>query len=95
MLATEQVIDLCSTCIDHPVCKSDYRRPIWFCEQYTDFIPATKKNQNVMPAKTRKSVKIVEMSDSKFKGLCINCDHRELCPLAKKEGGVWHCEEYQ
>ena len=95
MLATHQVVDLCSTCLDHPLCMSDHRRPIWFCEQYTDFIPTPKKNSNIISGKSRKSVGRMEMSNSKFKGLCINCDHRTFCQLAKKEGGVWHCEEYQ
>jgi len=30
-----------------------------------------------------------------YKGLCVNCENRETCRLAKSEGGIWHCEEYR
>ena len=29
-----------------------------------------------------------------FTGLCANCAKRLDCLLPKREGGVWHCEEY-
>ncbi len=32
---------------------------------------------------------------ARFKGLCMNCDHRFECMLPRPEGGVWHCEEYR
>lgn len=30
-----------------------------------------------------------------FKGLCMNCAHRDTCLLPRPESGVWHCEEYE
>ena len=36
-----------------------------------------------------------EVKPEVYKGLCINCENREICRLAKSEGGVWHCEEYR
>lgn len=36
-----------------------------------------------------------EDSSDNFKGLCINCEHREDCRLPRPDGGVWHCEEYE
>ena len=33
--------------------------------------------------------------DAKYKGLCVNCEHRETCTLPKPKSGVWHCEEYE
>lgn len=32
---------------------------------------------------------------SQYKGLCSNCDKRNSCVYVDKEGGVWHCNEYQ
>ncbi|MHC4942009.1 MAG: hypothetical protein ACYTG7_03225 [Planctomycetota bacterium] len=39
--------------------------------------------------------KSAEKEAEGFKGLCMNCAHREICLYPKPEGGVWHCEEYE
>lgn len=95
MLMIEEFLDLCSTCSDYPQCSSDARRPVLFCEQYDDFVPAPERNINPKPIPEVKSAPYSEPEEFQFKGLCINCDHRGTCPFARREGGVWHCEEYQ
>ena len=32
---------------------------------------------------------------SEAKGLCVNCLHNDTCQLSNREGGIWHCEEYE
>ncbi|GAH40332.1 unnamed protein product [marine sediment metagenome] len=34
-------------------------------------------------------------NEKKFKGLCVNCDHRETCTFTKPEGGVLYCNEHE
>ncbi len=31
----------------------------------------------------------------KYKGICVNCIHRDICTLPKCEEGKIHCEEYE
>jgi len=42
----------------------------------------------------RQSAAPVAASEPTVRGLCVNCDHRDVCTLRKPEGGVWRCEEY-
>lgn len=95
MLATEEYVDLCTTCNDHTICITDSRRPVLFCEQFDDFTPEPEKALKPVPETRSSKAETDEPEDNKLLGLCINCDFRKTCPLAKKEGGVWHCEEYQ
>lgn len=96
MLATEEKLDLCSTCNDTILCIPNSRRPVLFCEQFDNFVPISGNNKEAKKTKiSAKFITIDESEDFKFLGLCINCDFRVECPLAKKEGGVWHCEEYR
>lgn len=34
-------------------------------------------------------------NEMSYKGLCINCAHRETCTLPKSEEEKFHCEEYE
>jgi hypothetical protein len=83
--------DLCTTCNNPPECDSTRsgRRPVYFCEQFDDYTP---------PKPARKSTKSGNQTEGipngKYKGICINCDHRETCANSCTEGGIWHCEEY-
>ena len=95
MLATETYTDLCMTCNDQAICISDSRRPVMFCEQFDDYTPEPEKTyQSKSPAVSDKVDK-ADKDDYPYLGLCMNCDHRKTCPLAKSEGGVWHCEDYR
>jgi hypothetical protein len=85
--------DLCTTCNNAPKCLSrkNHIRPVYFCENYDDFIPqkpAEKKIRTMSKNVTKDEV-------NTFKGLCVNCRHRNTCAFPKPEGGVWHCEEYE
>lgn len=95
MLVENAKLDLCSTCIDITHCVPNSRRPVFFCEQFNDFVPKKKNKINPAPKVTTIIDEMKTSSNFKFLGLCINCDFREECPHAKKEGGVWHCEEYR
>lgn len=30
-----------------------------------------------------------------YEGLCATCAKRTACEVPAREGGVWHCEEYE
>ena len=91
--------DICSTCNYGKLCVSKKTRqgPVWFCEEYDDYVPV--KVQEVyeagfQPAQSRVGSGIKENDSSQFKGLCINCENRVTCINSKTVGGIWHCEEY-
>ncbi len=95
MLATETYTDLCITCNDQDLCISDSRRPVMFCEQFDDYTPESEKSFITEPKTDSGRIDNAGSEDYQYLGLCMNCDHRASCPLAKSEGGVWHCEEYR
>ncbi len=90
---------ICTTCNDAPTCRNsrDSAHPVWNCEQFDDYTPPvidTIENTMISTAISQTKPKPEVFSTEKFKGLCINCDHRETCTNCDTEGGVWHCEEY-
>lgn len=93
-------LGVCYTCNAAPNCVQRERsgdRPIWFCENFDNEVsPGTSYEETAVyprPIESPTSPGVVEVTE--FKGLCINCDNREVCRHAKQEGGIWHCEEYQ
>ncbi len=68
------------------------REPILDCEEY-DGLEASTTTTEQETVRDREQPK--QVAARKYKGLCVNCDHREICIHAMQEGGVWHCEEYQ
>lgn len=32
---------------------------------------------------------------NRLDGLCCDCENRESCVFRRREGGIWHCEEYR
>lgn len=86
---------LCSTCNNAEHCNYALRasEPVTSCEMFDAYTPepATAVISEVLkldPADLRPT-----LPDAK--GLCVNCANRETCIYAKREGGVWHCEEYR
>ena len=84
--------DLCSTCSHETACgsRSTPERPILFCELFE--VPA--------PVPTAAPVAAVPERPARdqgveHRGLCVNCDNRRECTMAKPAGGIWHCEEYR
>lgn len=82
--------DLCSTCNHSDICVrlKTLIRPIWFCEEFDDYIPPLKK------ISSQDTLKTEDTGCDKLLGLCCNCSNKNRCTLNKPSGGVWHCEEY-
>lgn len=93
MLAAARTLDLCDSCSEADLCLSSPRRPILYCEQFDNYTPPAKKKP-VQVIKTNFHSEKNE-NDAKLLGLCIDCDFRAECPFSKRQGGVWHCEEYK
>ncbi|MBD3285895.1 hypothetical protein GF359_05415 [candidate division WOR-3 bacterium] len=81
---------LCSTCKNarHCVFPRSADRPIMHCDEFEGIEgPKTKVTPRLKPeAKTE---------ETRFKGLCRNCENRHHCVFPKPPGGVWHCDEYR
>jgi hypothetical protein len=87
--------DLCTTCNYQSLCtrRRNLIRPVWHCEEFDDYVPITRKSfvaGNPHPSALSQSVEY----DSRFRGLCINCERREECPTAHQPGVVWNCSYY-
>jgi len=80
-------LDLCSTCAEAPTCiNRTAGKPVYYCDDYQNH-PSVEA-----PVPTTVSDKAEPVT---LQGLCVNCIHRDGCTLAKTQGGVWHCEEYE
>lgn len=93
-VAKDVINDLCTTCNHYQICsvRKDRRRPIWFCEEFDNYVPV--KEVEISPD-LEPSFKEAKKETQKFTGLCMNCENREHCKLPKPNGGIWHCEEYR
>jgi glutaredoxin len=53
-----------------------------------------KENQSLYKYSSKWD-EIGEANKGNLLGLCRNCERRNTCTFPKREGGVWHCEEYE
>jgi hypothetical protein len=93
---------LCSTCYNNVDAACSYRALRGFdaqvCDMYDDRTPASVL---LTSASGEPSARVVVTTrpappeSTVFKGLCVNCENRETCVMARAEGGIWHCEEYR
>ena len=81
---------LCRTCRHRLHCTvlAHATKPIMECEQFEVVSTMPQHVPELSP-----HVYTAE-PDRRFFGLCMNCEHRDTCLFAKRNGGVWHCEEY-
>ena len=95
MSAAKLFVGLCVTCNNAKDCVYRKRRgtDAICCEMFDGYaLPGAVRGKGVAPV----IVTAPDMALSgKFKGLCVNCAHRDDCKLPRPEGGVWHCEEYE
>ena len=79
---------LCVTCIHRDACtyRQKQGEPVIYCEEFSDQCPPDRRVEP--PRKPSSPIQ------QRFKGLCMNCEHRLHCLRARSEEGVWHCEEY-
>ena len=85
-------VGLCATCNNAKDCvyRSLRGTDAVYCETFDGFAPSpVRDTAPLAPAKARTA----KYED--FKGLCMNCQSRNECALAKSDTGVWHCEEYK
>ncbi len=95
MSVPEALAGLCVTCNNSDTCVYRKRRgsDAICCELYDGYaIPQNGHGPKGTDTVTR-GVSDVVKADAK--GLCVNCAHGDSCQLARPEGGVWHCEEYE
>ena len=94
-------LDLCSTCRFLIKCmfKKDKLQSVNSCEEFETEVPLSRvqKNRSIQSEKDAKKLQATThkiTSAAEFMGLCINCIKNKACSFPKREGGVWHCEEY-
>jgi len=90
---------ICSTCKYSKNCALPYshKEPLLECEEFDveqpvfDGLASAKKPMPVVGADLDPEM----FNQSKYNGLCKNCENLKTCAFPKPEAGVWHCEEYQ
>lgn len=95
-------IGICSTCNNCLTCGYRALRggDALFCEMFDDYVPSPNGGNgggDVGSPTVEIEADVVEKATESevYKGLCVNCEDRRTCRLARSEGGVWHCEEYR
>lgn len=95
MSAAQIFVGLCVTCNNSESCVYRKRRgtDALYCELYDGYMlsPVHRDASSAMAGSTEPTS--TEAAD--HTGLCVNCQHRHDCGLARTEGGIWHCEEYE
>ena len=92
-----QFNDLCTTCNHGPTCvrRKHHGKPVLFCEEFDDYQPsAPKPFRAFADYGPEEKAEASRLSSARLIGLCAFCESRDLCTIPKKEGGIWHCEEY-
>ena len=95
MPSQQQLRGLCTTCIYVSECLSwrDATQTIVHCELFECEAPSDKA-ETVVPQSPPEPTE-TGPEPAGLMGLCVNCNHRRSCTLAKHESGIWHCEEYE
>jgi hypothetical protein len=62
--------------------------PVVHCEEF-EIAPVSGQQYKEAPLRSTPSER-----QTRYRGLCLNCENRETCIYAGTEGGVWHCEMY-
>jgi len=89
--------DLCTTCNYGPDCvrRKHHGKPVLYCEEFDDYQPSPEKPYRAFADyDPKEKTEISRLSSARSTGLCAFCENQDICTIPKKEGGVWHCEEY-
>lgn len=91
---------LCNTCNFRETCVQQQKHglPVLCCEEFDDFVKMSKMfpgQDSVLlsPEALNRSQKEHE-AQQLYKGVCLNCDNRDLCDSQKTSSAVWQCNEY-
>lgn len=92
VLMQEHFVGLCVTCNNVSDCS--YRSLRKTDAIYCDMFDA---NHGTVGKANPYSIRTTDYSEEPLesRGLCVNCAHRDTCQISNRQGGVWHCEEYE
>jgi hypothetical protein len=95
MPRTASALGICVTCNYVGICtgRASWVGPVFHCEEFDDRAPVTQ-GEPPTPDLTEEAVSAATHATARF-GLCVNCEHQEICGFRGQESGVWHCEEYE
>ena len=90
----EESIGLCYSCNNSSFCNYRSKRGFdaLYCETF-DAFSVNGKPDDITLTKTSTIDEII--FNPTLQGLCSNCIHADKCSLAMRNGGVWHCEEFE
>lgn len=92
-------ISLCGTCRYSPDCAfhEDHKFTVFHCEEFQfEEVPLRKVEERIgVAANAGADDSSVRTGNSRYRGLCTDCENHASCVFVKPEGGVWHCEEYR
>lgn len=81
---------LCTSCMHAQTCMylKKQELPVFHCEEF-EIAPVSGHKYREATLQSTPSER-----QTRYRGLCSNCENRETCIYADTEGGVWHCEMY-
>lgn len=85
-------IGLCFTCNNAPDCCliGNIDQPVFFCEEFNIYQQTQAKplDNITLQAVNSQGIFSPEVKEStKYQGLCVNCENREICIFQKPESG--------
>jgi len=91
---------LCSTCQYAPTCiyLKDSEVTVWQCAEFDGFCETKNRTTGKdfsHPKNLQHNLGSIVKKSEKYRGLCTNCENREICQFRKPEWGVWQCGEYR
>ena len=94
MVNQDKYYGICINCNNAPYCINSKKaeNPVWYCDMFDNYAPTPERTSEVKKV-TKPTIK--KDDHHKYKGLCVNCENKETCIYATREGGVWHCAEYR
>ncbi|MFH1834490.1 MAG: NAD(P)H-dependent oxidoreductase subunit E, partial [bacterium] len=93
-------LDLCATCNHVEICtfRSNWVGPVIHCEEFdnTGAVAPDRVGKAPLSAAAESGVSPGPPEENEpYKGLCVNCDARDVCRYAVSDRVVWYCEEYR
>ncbi|MBN1394347.1 MAG: hypothetical protein JW959_04940 [Pirellulales bacterium] len=91
--AQSDKLDLCAICMyaDECMYRSTAARPKIYCELFDVDTKAFAPREDGDPSLQNGGDQPLDLAG----GLCCNCENRNVCTIRRKNGNVWHCEEYR
>lgn len=84
---------ICPSCVNLEICSFVRKSegPVFYCEEFDDDDGSARKSVH----RVQEGISEEKDCGGNHAGLCTTCENRDGCVFSRREGGIWHCEEYR